>query len=90
MAKKKQPSYGEMKEQMARMAAEMEKEKERMAGVMVKALLNDQTAVKLGNCTDVELKRVMSMLADHVDECLETLAAEKRSRAAAQQTSSLV
>ncbi len=80
MSKKKQQSYGEMAQSIEKMRAEMEKEKERMAGVMVKALLTDQTAVKLGNCTDAELKRVMSMLAGYVDECLVTLAAEKQSR----------
>ncbi len=80
MSKKKQQSYGDMAQSIEKMRAAMEKEKERMAGVMVKALLTDQTAVKLGNCTDAELKRVMSMLAGHVDECLAALEADRRTR----------
>ena len=70
MSRKKQPSYGEMKEQAAKIAAEMEKEKERLAGVMAKAFMNDQVAVKLGGCSDADLKRVVSMLAGYIDECL--------------------
>ena len=34
----------------------------------------------LGGCTDGELKRVMAMLAGHVDECLTALEADKRFR----------
>ncbi len=44
------------------MAAEMEKEKERMASVMAKALLNDQTAVKLDNCTNAEQRQAGSVM----------------------------
>lgn len=80
MAKKKQQNYGEMVKSIAKIQAEMEKEKERMAGVMVKALMTDQVAVTLGNCTDAELKKVMSMLAGHVDECLAALETEKQSK----------
>lgn len=85
MSRKKQPTYSEMAESVEKMLVEMQKEKERMAGVMVKALLDDQVAVKLGRCTDAELKRVMSMLAGHVDECLAVLDAEKQARNAAPQ-----
>ena len=83
MSRKKQPSYGEMKEQAAKIAAEMEKEKERLAGVMAKAFMNDQVAVKLGGCSDADLKRVVSMLAGYIDECLAKLDAEKQARTGA-------
>lgn len=82
MAKKKQLSYGEMQKQMEKMAADMEKEKERMAGVMAAAFMTDATAAKLGNRSDADLKRIMSMLAGHIDECIATLDAEKQARAA--------
>ena len=83
MSRKKQPSYGEMKEQAAKIAAEMEKDKERLAGVMAKAFMNDQVAVKLGGCSDADLKRVVSMLAGYIDECLAKLDAEKQARTGA-------
>ena len=62
------------------MQADMEKEKERMAGVIAKAFMSDQTAAKLGRCSDADLKRVVSMLAGHIDECLAKLDAEKQAR----------
>lgn len=83
MAKKRQPTYSEMVRLMEKMQSDMEKEKERMAGVMAAAFMTDQTAVKLGDCSDAELRRVMSMLAGYVDECMAKLDAEKRSRSAA-------
>lgn len=85
MSRKKQQTYGEMAQSIEKMQAEMEKEKARMAGVMAKAFMSDQVAVKLGGCSDADLKRVVSMLAGYVDECLEKLDAEKRSRSAVQQ-----
>ncbi len=51
---------------------------------MAKAFLNDQVAVKPGGRSDADLKRVVSMLAGYVDECLEKLDIEKRSRSAVQ------
>ncbi len=85
MSKKKQQSYGEMAQNIEKMRAEMEKEKERMAGVMVKALMTNEVAIKLGDCSDAELRRVMSMLAGYVDECIARMEDEKRSRSAVQQ-----
>lgn len=80
MAKKKQPTYAQMARLMEKMLSDMEKEKERMAWVMATAFLDDQTAVKLGDYTDAELKRIMSMLAGHVDECIAKLENEKQAR----------
>lgn len=83
MAKKRQPTYGELAKHIEKMKADMEKEKARMAEVMASAFMTDTTARKLGDCTDADLKRIMSMLADHVDECLDKLKAEKQDKAAA-------
>lgn len=80
MSKKKQQSYGEMKVQIEKMAADMAREKERMAGVMAKALLDDHAAVKLGGYSDTDLKNIMRMLAGHIDECVAELEAEKQAR----------
>ena len=60
-----------------KMQADMKKEKERMAGVMAVALLDDKVAVKLGDFSDTDLRRIMSLLAGHVDECVAVLNAEK-------------
>ena len=73
MARKKQPSIAEMQNRMQELAAEITKEKERMAGVMAKAFLTDEIAAKLGDRSDAELKRIMSMLTVHVDECVAAL-----------------
>lgn len=80
MAKKKQQSYGDIAQSVKALVAQMEAEKERMAGVMAKAFMTDDVAVKLGGCTDAELKKVVSMLAGHVDECLAVLDAEKQAK----------
>ena len=39
----------------------------------------------LGGCTDGKLKKVMAMLAGHVDECLTALGAENQVRAVSRQ-----
>ena len=80
MAKKKHTTYGAMIRQIERMQADMKKERERMAGVLATALLNDQVAVKLGDYPDADLRRIMSMLSGHIDECIEALEAEKQAK----------
>lgn len=56
------------------------KERERMAGVMAAALLNNQTASKLGDYSDTDLRRIMSMLSGHIDECIKMLEVEKQAK----------
>ena len=80
MPKKKQQNYGEMKAQMEKMVAAMKQERERMAGVMATALLDDSAAVKLGGYSDKDLQNIMRMLAGHIDECVAVLEAEKQAR----------
>ncbi|WP_304961077.1 hypothetical protein [uncultured Parabacteroides sp.] len=82
MAKKKHRSIAEMQDRMNELVAEIKEEKERMAGVMAKAFLTDEIALKLGNRSDADLKRIMSMLVGYVDECVASLDAEKQARAA--------
>lgn len=78
MSRKRQQTYGEMVRIMADVQAKMAAEKERMAGVMASALLNDQAAVLLGDFSDTDLRRVMVLLAGHVAECADQVKAEKR------------
>ena len=82
MAKKKHRSIAEMQDRMNELVAEIKEEKERMAGVMAKAFLTDEIALKLGNRSDADLKRIMSMLVGYVDECVASLDAEKQASAA--------
>lgn len=82
MAKKKQTTYGSMIRLMGQMQIRIKKEKERMAGVMATALLDDQTAVKLGDYSDTDLRRIMSILSvsGYIDECIKMLEAEKQAK----------
>lgn len=82
MAKKKQTTYGNMIRLMDQMQVKIKKERERMAGVMAAALLDDQTAVKLGDYSDTDLRRIMSILSvsGYIDECIKMLEAEKQAK----------
>ena len=80
MPKKKPTTYGDMIRLMDQMLIKAKKERERMAGVMAAALLDDQTAVKLGDCSDADLRRIISMLSGHIDECIRRLEAEKQAK----------
>lgn len=82
MAKRKQTTYGNMIRMMDQMQAKIKKERERMAGVMATALLDDQTAVKLGDYSDTDLRRIMSILSvsGYIDECIKMLEAEKQAK----------
>lgn len=78
MSRKKQQTYGEMARLMAEMQEKMKKEKERMAGVMASALLDDKAAALLGDFSDADLRRVMVLLAGHVEQCAAQVKAEKQ------------
>ena len=84
MSRKKQQSYGEMARLMAEMQQKMTAEKERMAGVMASALLDDKAAALLGDFSDADLRRVMVLLAGHVEACAAQVNAEKQARKDAQ------
>ena len=80
MSKKRQPTYGEMSRLMEQMWANMAREKERMAKVMAGALLDDRAAAKLGDYSDTDLKRIMSLLVGHIDDSIASLEAERRAK----------
>ena len=69
---------------MAEMQQKMTAEKERMAGVMASALLDDKAAALLGDFSDADLRRVMVLLAGHVEACAAQVNAEKQARKDAQ------
>lgn len=78
----KKTTYGNMIRLMDQMQAQIKRERERMAGVMAAALLDDQTAVKLGDYSDADLRRIMSILSmsGYIDECIKMLEAEKQAK----------
>lgn len=84
MSRKKQQTYGEMARLMADMQKKMEAEKGRMAEVMASALLDDKAAALLGDFSDADLRRVMVLLAGHVEACAAQVNAEKQARRDAQ------
>lgn len=84
MSRKKQQTYGEMARLMAEMQKKMEAEKGRMAEVMASALLDDKAAALLGDFSDADLRRVMVLLAGHVEQCAAQVNAEKQARKEAQ------
>lgn len=84
MARKKKRTYGDMARDAAGIEAEMAEERARMAGIMAGALASGGAAVKLGDCSDGDLRRVMVMVAKDIDLYLGRLAAEKQAHRDAQ------
>ena len=62
------------------MKANMAREKARMGGVIMEALMDNETASKLSVFSDNELRRLTGLLAGHIDESIATLEAEKRAK----------
>ena len=90
MSRKKQQTYGEMARLMADMQKKMEAEKGRMAEVMASALLDDTAAALLGDFSDADLRRVMVLLAGHVEACAAQVKADKQAKKDAAQAPSVV
>ena len=67
MSRKKKTTYGDMSRLMADMQRRMTEERKRMANVMSEALLSDIAATKLGDFSDTDLRRLMSLLSGHID-----------------------
>lgn len=82
MSTKKRQTYNSMAKVIAEMQAKMDKERQRMAGVMADALLDGDGAAKLGDYNDTDLRRIMSMLAGYIDPCIKKLESEKQAKAA--------
>ena len=76
---------------MQDMQSKLTEERKRMSAVMSEALLDDLSAAKLGDYSDHDLRRIMSLLAGHIDSCIEILEQEKAARKskAADQTNAL-
>ena len=80
MSKKQRLSYSDMTRLLFQMKANIEREKTRMGGVIMEAMIDDETASKLSNFSDAELRRLTALLAGHIDDCIATLEAEKRAK----------
>lgn len=85
MSRKKQQTLGDMARLMAEMQQKMTAERERMAGVMASALLDDKGVTILGDFSDADLRRVMALLSAHLEDCANKVKAEKKARQQAAQ-----
>lgn len=81
MARKKQKTFGEMQAELDALMTNMAQEKKRMAEVMASALMDDKAATLLGDFSDTDLRRVMTLLAGHVEQCAAQVRAEKQAKA---------
>ena len=79
--RKQKPSYNELICRIEGLWSEAKREQERISKVISDALLENQaTATKLGSLSDSDLRRVTLMLAEHIDDSLSALEAEKRAK----------
>lgn len=77
MAKKRE-TYGSICRKLNALLEKQEQEKQRIARVMADVLLTDQTALRIGDFTDTELRKVMRGLAGYLDGCIEKVETEQR------------
>ena len=84
MARKKRESYNDIARIVETAQARMEDEKKRMEKVMVGALLNSDNIVMLGDYSDADLRRIMSMVAADLGKYTARLDAKKQSKKDAQ------
>lgn len=80
MSSKKRVTYRDLSDAVAELQIRMEREKERVAAAVSEAFVTNDVALKLGDLSSRDLKRVMKLLAEHVDECLEQLENEKSAK----------
>lgn len=80
MAARKKQTYGDLARSLEATQKRMVAEKERMAAVMAKELMNGETMVYLGDCSDADLRRVMALLSGHVKEYVAQVQAEKQAK----------
>lgn len=80
MSTKKRVTCRDLSNAIAEMQARLEREKKHVADAASDALVTTDVALKLGDLNSRDLKRVMKLLAGHVDECLEQLEREKAAK----------
>ena len=69
MAKKRE-TYGSITRKLNALLERQEQEKKRIAGVMAETLLTDRIAIRLGDYSDTEVKKVMQALSGYLDRCI--------------------
>ena len=78
---RQKPTYNQLICRMERLWSEVTREKERMTKIIADALLENQAvAAKLGCYSDADLKRIVSLLAVYIDDCISVLESEKRAK----------
>ena len=80
MARKKQLKYNDIERAIKEMQEQQEKEKKRIESVMVGRLLTREAAVILGDYSDADLKRIISMILSDIPTDAARLDAEKQNR----------
>lgn len=83
MARKKQLSYNDMARAIQEMRERQVRERDRMASMMAVSLLNSGAASVLGDCSDADLRRIVSYMAEDIDHYMDRLKAEKKAQAMA-------
>lgn len=83
MARKKQISYNDMSRAIEEMWERQVRERDRMASMMAVSLLNNGAASVLGDCSDADLRRIVSYMAEDIDHYMDRLKAEKKAQAMA-------
>lgn len=80
MARKKQLSYNDMARAIQEMQERQVRERDRMATMMAVSLLNSGAASVLGDCSDADLRRIMTFVAEDIDHYMDRLKAEKEAQ----------
>ena len=77
MSRKKKVSYNEMKRIMEEMQEKMQQERNRMVSVMADALLTDEVTELLGDYSDTDLRRIMTLFANDIRKYINQVNREK-------------
>ena len=80
MARKKQLSYNDMARAIQEMRERQVRERDRMASMMAVGLLNSDAAARLGDCSDADLRRIVTYMAEDIDRYMDRLEAEKKAQ----------
>lgn len=79
-------SYNDMSRAIREMQERQERERNRMAQVMSVSLLNGGAAAILGDCSDADLRRIMTFVAEDIGTYRKRLIAEKKVQAKDRET----